>query len=51
MLDLADVLRICERTAESDRAARTGLALYELKGNTVAAARARSLLDDRSGGK
>ncbi len=33
MLDLADVLRTCDRTDESDRAARAGLALYELKGN------------------
>jgi len=50
MLDLAHVLRICDRTDESDRATRAGLALYELKGNAVAAARARSLLSDRPGG-
>jgi len=42
MLDLADVLRICERLEEADRATRAGLALYELKGNEAAAARARS---------
>ena len=51
MLDLAEVLRICRRTDEVDRATRAGLALYELKGNAVAAARARSRLSDRPGGK
>jgi hypothetical protein len=48
MLDLADVLLTCERTTESDRAIRAGLAMYELKGNVAAAARAR--LNDRRGG-
>jgi ATP/maltotriose-dependent transcriptional regulator MalT len=51
MLDLADVLRICDRPDEADRATRNGLALYELKGNVTAAARAWSLLGDRSGGE
>ncbi|MBA3262249.1 MAG: tetratricopeptide repeat protein, partial [Thermoleophilaceae bacterium] len=51
MLDLADVLRICEREEESERAARTGLAFYDLKGNAVGAVRARSLLGDRQGGE
>jgi DNA-binding SARP family transcriptional activator len=51
MLDLADVLHICERRDESERAARTGLALYERKGNAAAAARARALLRDRGGGE
>jgi class 3 adenylate cyclase/DNA-binding winged helix-turn-helix (wHTH) protein len=51
MLDLAEVLRTCERTDESDRAARTALELYELKGNAVAAARARPLLTHRQGGE
>jgi tetratricopeptide (TPR) repeat protein len=51
MLDLGDVLRICNRTGEADRATRDGIALYELKGNAVAAARARSLLGDRPGGE
>jgi hypothetical protein len=51
MLDLAEVLRTCERTEESDRAARTALELYELKGNAVAAARARPLLTHRQGGE
>ena len=51
MLDLAEVLQICERNEESGRAARTGLALYELKGNAVGAVRARSLLGDRQGGE
>jgi DNA-binding SARP family transcriptional activator/class 3 adenylate cyclase len=50
MLDLAAVLRICGPAADADRATRNGLALYELKGNTAAAARARSLLNDRPGG-
>jgi DNA-binding SARP family transcriptional activator/class 3 adenylate cyclase len=50
MLDLADVLRTCARAEEADRATRTGLAMYEQKGNAVAAARALSLLDDRQGG-
>jgi len=51
MLDLAEVLRICERTEESDHAARTAFELYELKGNAAAAARARPLLNHRSGGE
>jgi DNA-binding SARP family transcriptional activator/class 3 adenylate cyclase/tetratricopeptide (TPR) repeat protein len=50
MLDLADVLQTCARTEEASRASRAGIELYELKGNTVAAARARSLLPDRPGG-
>jgi tetratricopeptide (TPR) repeat protein len=50
MLDLADVLRICDRTGEAARATRDGLALYVLKGNAAAAARARSLHGDRPGG-
>ena len=50
MLDLADVLRTCARAEEADRATRTGLAMYELKGNAVAGARALSLLDDLQGG-
>ena len=40
MLDLAEVLRTCERIDESDHAAFTALKLYELKGNVAAAARA-----------
>ncbi|HEX5895988.1 MAG TPA: BTAD domain-containing putative transcriptional regulator [Thermoleophilaceae bacterium] len=40
MLDLAEVLRTCERIEESDHAAFTALKLYELKGNVAAAARA-----------
>jgi Flp pilus assembly protein TadD len=51
MLDLAEVLRTCERTEESDHAARTALELYELKGNLAAAARARPLLGPRTGGE
>jgi hypothetical protein len=45
------VLRNCGRTEEAVRATREGLGLYELKGNIAAAARARSLLGDRAGGK
>jgi class 3 adenylate cyclase/DNA-binding SARP family transcriptional activator len=51
MLDLADVLRICGGSDEADRVTRNGLALYELKGNVTAAARAWSLLGDQSGGE
>ena len=51
MLDLADVLGMCDRMDASERAARAALALFELKGNEAAAARARSLLDDRAGGE
>jgi ATP/maltotriose-dependent transcriptional regulator MalT len=51
MLDLADVLRTCARTDDADQATIAGLALYELKGNETAAARARSLLNDRPGGE
>jgi tetratricopeptide (TPR) repeat protein len=50
MLDLADVLRTCERTDEADHAIREGLAMFDLKGNGAAAARAKSLLNDRPGG-
>jgi DNA-binding SARP family transcriptional activator/class 3 adenylate cyclase len=50
MLDLAVVLQACARTEEAALASRAGIELYELKGNTVAAARARSLLRDRPGG-
>jgi tetratricopeptide (TPR) repeat protein len=51
MLDLAEVLRTCGRTVESDHAARTAFQLYELKGNVAAAARARPLLSHRPGGE
>jgi DNA-binding SARP family transcriptional activator len=44
MLDLADVLRICDRREEANRASRSALAMYELKGNAAAAVRARMLL-------
>jgi DNA-binding SARP family transcriptional activator len=46
MLDLAEVLRICDRAEEADHATRAGVALYELKGNAAAAAQARSLFDN-----
>jgi class 3 adenylate cyclase/tetratricopeptide (TPR) repeat protein len=49
MLDLAEVLRACGRTDDSDRAVRTGLSLYENKGNVAGAARARSLIRSRGG--
>jgi tetratricopeptide (TPR) repeat protein len=44
MLDLAEVLACCSRPQESERALHTAIALYEMKGNAVAAARARSQL-------
>jgi class 3 adenylate cyclase/tetratricopeptide (TPR) repeat protein len=43
MLDLADVLRVCALTEESDTYVRAGLALHESKGNRSAVARARTL--------
>jgi hypothetical protein len=49
MLDLAEVLGTCGHTDESQRALQTGLSLYEQKGNTIGAARARSLLGKRMG--
>jgi class 3 adenylate cyclase/tetratricopeptide (TPR) repeat protein len=49
MLDLAEVLRACGRASEAERAVRTGVALYEQKGNAAAASRARALLSDRGG--
>jgi tetratricopeptide (TPR) repeat protein len=49
MLDLAEVLRACGREGDSGRAIRTGLSLYEEKGNAAGAARARALLGDRGG--
>ena len=41
MLDLADVLTTCGRGEEAEQAIAAALALYERKGNTAAAARAR----------
>jgi class 3 adenylate cyclase/tetratricopeptide (TPR) repeat protein len=49
MLDLAEVLRACGRTDDSDRAVRTGLSLYENKGNAIGARRARSRIRSRGG--
>jgi class 3 adenylate cyclase/tetratricopeptide (TPR) repeat protein len=49
MLDLAEVLRTCGRTDDSDRAVRTGLSLYENKGNAIGAARARALIRSKGG--
>jgi tetratricopeptide (TPR) repeat protein len=43
-LDAAEVLRAAGRDAEASEAARRGISLYELKGNQVAAKRARKLL-------
>jgi hypothetical protein len=51
MLDLAAVLRSCDRRDESANAARAAVALYERKGNAVAAARAQALLPRREGGR
>ena len=44
LLDLAEVLRSCERREASEQAAAEALAVYERKGHTVGVARARSLL-------
>jgi tetratricopeptide (TPR) repeat protein len=44
MLDLAEALRTRLSTKEYQRTVRTALSQYELKGNAVGAARARSLL-------
>ena len=41
MLDLAAVLSISERREESERAVRSAVALFERKGNAVAAERAQ----------
>jgi tetratricopeptide (TPR) repeat protein len=51
MLDLAEVLRMCDRAEAADGAARTAFELYELKGNAAAAARARPLIGHRTGGE
>ena len=44
LLELAEVLRLAGREPEARDEAERSLALYELKGNTVAADRARALL-------
>jgi tetratricopeptide (TPR) repeat protein len=44
MLDLAAVLSMSERREESERAVRAAVALFERKGNAVAAERAQQLL-------
>ena len=49
LLDLADVLRSSKRIDEARDHVRGGLALYEAKGNVVAASRARELLGDVRG--
>jgi predicted ATPase/class 3 adenylate cyclase len=48
-LDLAEVLRLADRPLEAAGAAREALALFEAKGNTVAAAIARATLDELDG--
>ncbi|HUR84920.1 MAG TPA: protein kinase [Solirubrobacteraceae bacterium] len=52
LLDLAEVLRLGSPAAvsESDDTLRAAIALYECKGNAVAAARARSALETQPGG-
>lgn len=42
LLDVAEVLRLCDRPQDSYQAARAALSLYERKGNVVAAQGARS---------
>jgi len=49
MLDLAEVLRACGRNAESELAIRSGLSLYDNKGNAAGGARARAWLAERGG--
>jgi ATP/maltotriose-dependent transcriptional regulator MalT len=49
MLDLAEVLRASGRSGDAERAVRSALSLYETKGNTPGAARARSLLSNGGG--
>jgi hypothetical protein len=46
MLDLAEVLALCSQPHACGDALRAALALYEQKGNIVAAARARALLHE-----
>jgi hypothetical protein len=48
-LDLAQVLRLADRPLEAAEAAHLALALFEAKGNTVAAAIARATLDELAG--
>ncbi len=45
LMDLAEVLRLAERTAESRHCAAAALELYERKGNLVSAGVARASLD------
>jgi tetratricopeptide (TPR) repeat protein len=49
MLDLAEVLHGCSRHDAYQDVAHAALSLYEHKGNTAGAARARALLSDRGG--
>jgi tetratricopeptide (TPR) repeat protein len=51
MLDLAGVLSISERREEMERAVRTAVALYERKGNAVAAEQAQHQFLLRQGGR
>jgi DNA-binding SARP family transcriptional activator/predicted ATPase len=48
LLDLAEVLRPAERESEASNRVKEAVDLYELKGNTVAAARARHLIGHSS---
>ena len=45
LMDLGEVLRLAERTAESQHCVAAALELYERKGNAVSAAVARAFLD------
>jgi hypothetical protein len=49
MLDLAEALRSSVSKKEYQRTVSAALSQYELKGNAVGAARARSLLGDGTG--
>ena len=46
LMDLAEVLRLVGRPSEAVPAVEEALRLYEQKGNTVSAARARALLSE-----
>jgi DNA-binding SARP family transcriptional activator len=46
LMDLAEILRLAGRLEEAARSLEESVRLYEQKGNVVAAARARALLDE-----
>jgi len=50
LADLAEVLRLGNRTMDAAAAAEAAQRLYEQKGNIVASRRVRSLLDELTAG-